>query len=215
MMTFLTALFHPPLANATAINMAAPLCICCSRCSGWASALVRHALAGHRHPGLSAATADRCSHVAGFNGCSVCLLSTFSVACRDLYIAPHQPRYTPSGLITIGTAIASPLPVPCCPCDCRAAGHHGRNWPCWPPRRRFLSSGYMLLIRAMRQVTSPIVRDSLPGLLAADHRLRRMGRDPRTPSRGQALRCSSPPACTWSSPSGARARDRVLEFAPE
>ena len=26
-MTFLTALFHLPLANATAINMAAPLCI--------------------------------------------------------------------------------------------------------------------------------------------------------------------------------------------
>ena len=42
----------------------------------------------------------------GFNGYSlVCLLSTFFVACRDLYTRRINPG-TPSILITIGTAIA-------------------------------------------------------------------------------------------------------------
>ena len=65
----------------------------------------------------------------------------------------------------------------------------------------FLSSGYMLLIRAMRAGdVSLIVPFRYSGLLAAlTISTVVWGGSPNTPSRGQTY-AASPPACTWSSP---------------
>jgi drug/metabolite transporter (DMT)-like permease len=104
----------------------------------------------------------------GFNGYSLlCLLSTFFVACRDLYTRRINPS-TPSILITIGTAIAV-----------TATGVGLSLFQEWKPidtwqlamlaaASVFLSCGYMLLIRAMRAGdVSVIVPFRYSGLIAA------------------------------------------------
>lgn len=166
-MTFLTALFHLPLANATAINMAAPLCITLlsvlwlgERIGG-----MRWLVIAIGFVGVLLIVQPRSE---GFNGYSlVCLLGTFFVACRDLYTRRINPG-TPSILITIGTAVAVTV-----------SGALLSIFQEWKPvtlpqlamlaaASLFLSSGYMLLIRSMRAGdVSVIVPFRYSGLLAA------------------------------------------------
>lgn len=165
--TFLTALFHLPLANATAINMAAPLCITLLSVLWLRERIgaMRWAVIAIGFVGVLFIVQPRGE---GFNGYSlVCLLSTFFVACRDLYTRRINPG-TPSIVITIGTAIAV-----------TATGVALSLFQEWKPINAwqlgmlatasvFLSSGYMLLIRAMRAgEVSVIVPFRYSGLLAA------------------------------------------------
>lgn len=166
-MTFLTALFHLPLANATAINMAAPLCISLLSVLwlGERIGVLRWLVIAIGFVGVLLIVQPRSD---GFNGYSlVCLLSTFFVACRDLYTRRIDPG-TPSILITIGTAIAVTI-----------AGAVLAAFQDWQPvtapqlamlaaASLFLSSGYMLLIGAMRAGdVSVVVPFRYSGLLAA------------------------------------------------
>ncbi len=214
-MTFLTALFHLPLANATAINMAAPLCISLLSVLwlGERIGAMRWLVIAIGFVGVLLIVQPRGE---GFNGYSlVCLLSTFFVACRDLYTRRINPD-TPSILITIGTAIAvttagallaivqewKPVTVPQLAMLAAAS--------------LFLSSGYMLLIRGMRAGdVSVIVPFRYSGLLAAL-------------SIGFAVWGEIPNALAWAGiallvaaglymviSERARARERVLETATE
>lgn len=166
-MLFLTALFHLPLANATAINMAAPLCISLlsvlwlgERITG-----MRWLVIAVGFVGVLLIVQPRS---AGFNAYSlVCLASTVFVACRDLYTRRIHPD-TPSIVITLGTAISVTL-----------SGVVLSMFQDWQPVSMmqlvmlatasvFLSAGYMLLIRAMRSGdVSVIVPFRYSGLLAA------------------------------------------------
>ncbi len=165
--TFLTALFHLPLANATAINMAAPLCITLLSVLWLGERIgpMRWAVIAVGFIGVIFIVQPRGE---GFNGYSlVCLLSTFFVACRDLYTRRINPG-TPSILITIGTAIAV-----------TATGVGLSLFQEWKPISAwqlgmlgaasvFLSCGYTLLIRAMRSgEVSVVVPFRYSGLLAA------------------------------------------------
>jgi drug/metabolite transporter (DMT)-like permease len=165
--TFLTALFHLPLANATAINMAAPLGISLLSVLwlGERIGTMRWAVIAIGFVGVLFIVQPRGE---GFNGYSlVCLLSTFFVACRDLYTRRINPG-TPTILITIGTAIAV-----------TATGVLLSIFQEWKPidagriamlaaASVFLSGGYMLLIRAMRAgEVSVVVPFRYSGLLAA------------------------------------------------
>jgi len=214
-LTFLTALFHLPLANATAINMAAPLCI-----SLVSVVWLRERIGAARwlviaigFVGVLLIVQPRSE---GFNGYSlVCLLSTVFVACRDLYTRRISPA-TPSIVITIGTAIAV-----------TTAGGVLSLFQDWRPvtpaqlamlaaASVFLSSGYMLLIRAMRAGdVSVIVPFRYSGLLAAL-------------AIGYTVWGDMPNALAWIGiallvaaglhvvmSERARARDRVLQSAPE
>ncbi len=166
-LTFLTALFHLPLANATAINMAAPLCITLLSVI-W----LRERIGALRWLVIAVGFVGVLLIVQpssdGFNGYSlVCLLSTVFVAFRDLYTRRISAA-TPSIVITIGTAIAV-----------TASGAVLSLFQTWQPvtlpqlamlaaASVFLSSGYMLLIRAMRAGdVSVIVPFRYSGLLAA------------------------------------------------
>lgn len=214
-MTFLTALFHLPLANATAINMAAPLCITLLSVLwlGERIGAMRWLVIAIGFVGVLLIVQPRSE---GFNGYSlVCLLSTFFVACRDLYTRRINPG-TPSILITIGTAIAV-----------TASGAVLSLFQQWQPvtlaqlamlaaASVFLSSGYMLLIRAMRAGdVSLIVPFRYSGLLAAlTIGFVVWGEIPNAPAwAGIALLVAAGLYMVISE--RARARDRVLETAPE
>ena len=214
-MTFLTALFHLPLANATAINMAAPLCISLLSVLwlGERIGRMRWLVIAIGFAGVLLIVQPRSE---GFNGYSlVCLLSTVFVACRDLYTRRINSG-TPSIVITIGTAIAV-----------TTAGALLSFFQEWKPvtglqlamlaaASIFLSSGYMLLIRAMRAGdVSVIVPFRYSGLLAA------LGI-------GFAVWGEIPNALAWAGivvlmaaglymviSERARARERLLETAPE
>ena len=214
-MTFLTALFHLPLANATAINMAAPLCISLLSVLwlGERIGRMRWLVIAIGFAGVLLIVQPRSE---GFNGYSlVCLLSTVFVACRDLYTRRINSG-TPSIVITIGTAIAV-----------TTAGALLAFFQEWKPvtglqlamlaaASIFLSSGYMLLIRAMRAGdVSVIVPFRYSGLLAA------LGI-------GFAVWGEIPNALAWAGivvlmaaglymviSERARARERLLETAPE
>lgn len=214
-LTFLTALFQLPLANATAINMAAPLCISLLSVV-WLReriGVARWLVIAIGFVGVLLIVQPRSE---GFNGYSlVCLLSTVFVAGRDLYTRRIHPD-TPSIVITIGTAIAV-----------TTAGAVLSIFQSWQPispvqvamlvaASVFLSSGYMLLIRAMRAGdVSVIVPFRYSGLLAAL-------------AIGFIVWRDFPNAIAWIGiamlvaaglhvviSERARARDRVLESAPE
>lgn len=214
-MTFLAALFHLPLANATAINMAAPLCISLLSVLwlGERIGAMRWLVIAIGFGGVLLIVQPRSE---GFNGYSlVCLLSTVFVAARDLYTRRIHPN-TPSIVITIGTAIAVTL-----------AGALLSVFQDWKPvtfaqlamlaaASLFLGSGYMLLIRAMRAGdVSVVVPFRYAGLLAAL-------------SIGFAVWGEIPNGLAWLGiallfaaglymvvSERSRARERLLESAPE
>lgn len=147
--TFIVSLFYLPLANATAIGMAAPLFISLLAVF-WLRervGVLRWLVIAVGFMGVLCVVQPRGE---GFNGYSLlCLLSTFIVACRDLYTRRIDPA-TPSIIVTIGTAIAVTLGA--------ALFAPFQTWQpitAWQVATLaaasvFLSSGYLLLIRSLR-----------------------------------------------------------------
>ncbi|MBC5767918.1 DMT family transporter [Ramlibacter albus] len=148
-MVYLTSLFHLPIANATAINMATPLVI-----------TLMAVVVLHEKVGLGRWLAIATGFVgvlmivqptgAAFNAYSLlCLSGTFLHACRDLTTRAIH-RDIPSILITLSTAVAVTL----------LAGAWGltQDWEAVSARQFallagasvFLSGGYFLLTVAMR-----------------------------------------------------------------
>lgn len=104
-MTYLTALFHLPLANATAINMATPLFI-----TVMAIFALQEKVSGTRWLAIAAGFAGVLMVVQprsdGFNTWALlCLLGTLFHAARDL-LTRFIPSSVPSVLITLSTAVA-------------------------------------------------------------------------------------------------------------
>jgi drug/metabolite transporter (DMT)-like permease len=149
-MTYLTSLFHLPLANATAINMATPLFITLFAVIGFAEKV-----GPRRWAALAAGFAGVLLVVqptaAGFNAYALlCLGGTLLHASRDLTTRTIAARI-PSIIITLSTAIAVTL----------LAGVFGLVMRDWQPVNAqqlgllaaasvFLSGGYYLLTVAMR-----------------------------------------------------------------
>lgn len=148
-LVYLTALFHLPLANATAINMATPLFIALLAVlwMGERVGRARWLAIGLGFVGVILIVQPKAD---GFNGYSLlCLFGTLLHAARDLYTRKIHVDM-PSILITVGTAVSvtalaglisvvqgwKPL----------TAMHLGLL----AAASVFLSGGYFLLIRAMR-----------------------------------------------------------------
>ncbi len=148
-LVFLTALFHLPLANATAINMATPLFIALLAVlwMGEQIGRVRWFVIGLGFVGVLLIVQPKAD---GFNGYALlCLFGTLLHAGRDLYTRKIHVEM-PSILITIGTAVSVTV----------LAGLISVIQG-WKPLNLshlgllaaasvFLSAGYFLLIRAMR-----------------------------------------------------------------
>jgi len=148
-LVYLTALFHLPLANATAINMATPLFIALLAVlwMGERVGRARWLAIGLGFIGVLLIVQPKAD---GFNGYSLlCLFGTLLHAARDLYTRKIHVDM-PSILITVGTAISVTA----------LAGLISLVQG-WKPLTTthlgllaaasvFLSGGYFLLIRAMR-----------------------------------------------------------------
>ena len=148
-LVYLTALFHLPLANATAINMATPLFLALLAVL-WLGERIgpaRWAAIGLGFIGVILIVQPKAN---GFNGYSLlCLFGTLLHAARDLFTRKIHVDM-PSILITLGTAVSVTVlaglislvqgwkPV--------TAAHLGLL----AAASVFLSAGYFLLIRAMR-----------------------------------------------------------------
>jgi drug/metabolite transporter (DMT)-like permease len=148
-LVYLTALFHLPLANATAINMATPLFIALLAVlwMGERIGLVRWLAIVAGFVGVLFIVQPKAD---GFNGYALlCLLGTLLHAARDLYTRKIHVDM-PSILITVGTAVSVTL----------LAGLISliEGWRACSVMQLgllaaasvFLSGGYFLLIRAMR-----------------------------------------------------------------
>ncbi len=148
-LVYLTALFHLPLANATAINMATPLFLALIAVlwMGERIGVVRWLAIGLGFVGVLLIVQPR---VEGFNGYALlCLFGTLLHAGRDLFTRKIDADM-PSLLITLGTAVSVTVlaglisifqgwqPVAASHLSLLAAASV------------FLSGGYYLLIRAMR-----------------------------------------------------------------
>jgi drug/metabolite transporter (DMT)-like permease len=149
-MTYLTSLFHLPIANATAINMATPLFITLFAVIGFkekVGALRYLALA----TGFAGVLLVVQPSAAGFNAYALlCLFGTVLHASRDLTTRTID-QSVPAILITLSTAVAVTV----------LAGVFGLftgGWQAVNPQQLgllalasvFLSGGYLLLTIAMR-----------------------------------------------------------------
>lgn len=148
-LVYLTALFHLPLANATAINMATPLFIALLAVLWMGERIgpVRWLVIGLGFIGVLLIVQPKAD---GFNGYSLlCLFGTLLHAARDLFTRKIHVTM-PSILITVGTAISVTV----------LAGliSLAQGWKPFSTTHVgllaaasvFLSGGYFLLIRAMR-----------------------------------------------------------------
>ena len=148
-LVYLTALFHLPLANATAINMATPLCIALIVVLwlGEQMSALRWAVIALGFLGVLLIVQPKAE---GFNGYSLlCLFGTLLHAGRDLFTRKINADM-PSILITVATAITV-----------TALAAVLSAFQGWKPVTAehimllsaasvFLSAGYFLLIRAVR-----------------------------------------------------------------
>lgn len=149
-MTYLTSLFHLPLANATAINMATPLFITLFAVIGFSEKVGPRRWAALA-TGFAGVLLVVQPTAAGFNAYALlCLGGTLLHASRDLTTRTIAARI-PSIIITLSTAIAVTL----------LAGAFGLVTRDWQPVNArqlgllaaasvFLSGGYYLLTVAMR-----------------------------------------------------------------
>ena len=155
-LVYLSAMFHMPLANATAINMSTPLLI------AMLSALLMGQRISGRHWGIIGAGFLGVLLVVqpqaeGFNAWAwVALAGTMFHALRDLTVR-RIPDHVPSMLVTLGTAFTATL----------MAG----IWALWQPWQSvtwaqwglmaaaavFLSIGYFLLIKATRMADMTVI----------------------------------------------------------
>jgi len=148
-LVYLTALFHLPLANATAINMATPLFIALLAVL-WMGERIGPARWLAITAGFAGVLLIVQPRADGFNGYSLlCLFGTLLHAARDLFTRKIHVDM-PSILITVGTAVSVTL----------LAGLTSllQGWKPFSVIQLgllaaasvFLSGGYFLLIRAMR-----------------------------------------------------------------
>jgi drug/metabolite transporter (DMT)-like permease len=149
-MTYLTSLFHLPLANATAINMATPLFITLFAVIGFAEKVGPRRWAALA-TGFAGVLLVVQPTAAGFNAYALlCLGGTLLHAGRDLTTRTIATRI-PSIVVTLSTAVAVTL----------LAGAWGAVTRDWQPVNArqlgllaaasvFLSGGYFLLTVAMR-----------------------------------------------------------------
>jgi len=148
-LVYLTALFHLPLANATAINMATPLFI----------ALLAVLWMGERigptrwlaivlgFVGVLLIVQPKAD---GFNGYSLlCLFGTLLHAARDLFTRKIRVDM-PSILITVGTAVSVTVLAGLISLIQGWQPLSGAHFALLAAASVFLSGGYFLLIRAMR-----------------------------------------------------------------
>lgn len=150
-MAYLTALFHLPIGNATAINMSTPLFLSVYAALVWGERIGpgRWLLIASGFAGVLLIVQPSAD---GFNAWALlCLLATLMHALRDV-ITRTIPRQVPSLLITLATAVAVTL----------VSGGFclaGSGWQPVTPRHLallaaasvFLSGGYYLIILAMRE----------------------------------------------------------------
>lgn len=150
-MAYLTALFHLPIGNATAINMSTPLFLSVYAALVWGERIGpgRWLLIASGFAGVLLIVQPSAD---GFNAWALlCLLATLMHALRDV-ITRTIPRQVPSLLITLATAVAVTL----------VSGGFclaGSGWQPVTPRHLallaaasvFLSGGYYLIIMAMRE----------------------------------------------------------------
>ena len=148
-LVYLTALFHLPLANATAINMATPLCIALIAVlwMGEQMSAMRWAVIALGFLGVLLIVQPKAE---GFNGYSLlCLFGTLLHAGRDLFTRKIDADM-PSILITVATTVTV-----------TALAAFISAFQGWKPVAAahlmllaaasvFLSGGYFLLIRAVR-----------------------------------------------------------------
>ena len=155
-LVYLSAMFHMPLANATAINMSTPLLI------ALLSALLLGQRVSGRHWGIIGAGFVGVLLVVqpqadGFNAWGwVALAGTLFHALRDLSVR-FIPDQVPSILVTLGTAITATLMA-----GLWALWHPwqtvtGFEWGLMTAAAIFLSIGYFLLIKATRMADMTVI----------------------------------------------------------
>lgn len=146
---YLVSLFHLPLGNATAINMASPLVITLvavlvlgERVGAWRWAVIGLGFAGVLmvvQPGL-----------AGFNAYAwLCLLGTVLHALRDL-VTRHIPPTVPSLGVTLATSVAVTVLAGLVSLFQGWTAVEGRSLAVLAAAAVFLALGYHLVIRATR-----------------------------------------------------------------
>jgi drug/metabolite transporter (DMT)-like permease len=146
---YLLSLFHLPIANATAINMATPLFITVLAVL-WLRARVgplRWLATGAGFAGVLLVIQPRAE---GFNAYAwLCLLATFLHALRDL-VTPRIPRDMPSIGITLATAVAVTAVAGALALLQGFGPMTGEQGLLLAAAGAFLASGYHLVIRATR-----------------------------------------------------------------
>lgn len=148
-LVFLTALFHLPLANATAINMATPLFIALLAVL-WMGERIgrgRWFVIGLGFVGVLLIVQPKAD---GFNGYALlCLFGTLLHAGRDLYTRKIHVEM-PSILITVGTAVSVTVLAGLLSIVQGWKTLNLAHLGLLAAASVFLSAGYFLLIRAMR-----------------------------------------------------------------
>lgn len=148
-LTYLVSLFHLPIANATAINMASPLFIV-----ALAGPLLGERVDARRWLAIVAGFAGVLlviqPRVEGFNAFALlCLFATLLHALRD-FATRRVPAGVPSLAVTLATAIAVTLlaGLMSIPQGWVAIGL--REWALLATASVFLAAGYHLIIRSVR-----------------------------------------------------------------
>jgi drug/metabolite transporter (DMT)-like permease len=148
-LTYLVSLFHLPIANATAINMASPLFIV-----ALAGPLLGERVDGRRWLAIAAGFAGVLlviqPRVEGFNAFALlCLFATLLHALRD-FATRRVPAGVPSLAVTLATATAVTLlaGLMSIPQGWVAIGL--REWALLATASVFLAAGYHLIIRSVR-----------------------------------------------------------------
>lgn len=148
-LAYLASLFHLPIANATAINMATPLVI--TLLAVWwlhARVTASHALAVAL--GFVGVLLVIQPGVDGINGWAwLCLLGTGLHALRDL-VTQRLAREVPSLAVTLATALAVTLAAGALSIAQGWRPVGAAQWALLAAAAVFLSAGYQFLIRATR-----------------------------------------------------------------
>ena len=155
-LVYLTAMFHMPLANATAINMATPLLI----------ALLSGLLLGVRvsmgnwliiATGFAGVLLVVQPQADGFNQWAwVCLGGTFLHALRDISMR-FVPSQIPSMIVTLSTATTATLMAGVWSLWQEWAAVSMTSWACMGGAAVLLSTGYFLLIQSTRSADLTVV----------------------------------------------------------
>ncbi len=155
-LVYLTAMFHMPLANATAINMASPLLI------ALLSGLLLGVQVSLRHwliiaTGFAGVLLVVQPQADGFNHWAwVCLGGTLLHALRDVSMR-FVPSHTPSLMVTLCTATAATVLAGLWSIWQDWVPMSMTSWACLAGAAVLLSTGYFLLIQSTRSADLTVV----------------------------------------------------------